>query len=49
MTQIYKINHVVEDNINRIYLFIGDEIIDKKDYIDSRVQHIFSSDDLEYI
>ena len=49
MTQIYKINHVVEDNINRIYLFIGDEIIDKKDYIDSRGQHIFSAEELENI
>ena len=49
MSQIYKINHIQEDTIKQIYIFSGNETIDKSNYTDSNGNSIFSEEELQNI
>ena len=49
MSQIYKINHITENNIDKIFIFTGGDIIDTTNYIDSQGNHIFSIEEFDNI
>lgn len=49
MSQIYKINHITNNNIDKIFIFTGDDDIDTTNYIDSQGNYIFSIEEFDSI